>query len=65
MLGRPGPWVVSAHNVESLIWQRYAEAATNPLSHWFLEKQWKRFVQFESWAYPAATRTIHVVVANP
>lgn len=60
MLGRPGPWVVMAHNVESLIWQRYAEAARDPFSHWFLEKQWKRFVRFESWAYPAATRTIAV-----
>ncbi len=60
MFRRPGPWVVMAHNVESLIWQRYTQTASNPLSHWFLDKQWKRFQQFEAWAYPAATRAIAV-----
>jgi glycosyltransferase involved in cell wall biosynthesis len=57
---RPGPWVVMAHNVESLIWQRYAENETNPLKHWYVEKQWKKFERFESWAYPSATRAIAV-----
>jgi polysaccharide biosynthesis protein PslH len=60
MFRRKEPWVVMAHNVESLIWQRYTESASNPLSHWFLEKQWKRFVRFEAWAYPSATRAIAV-----
>jgi glycosyltransferase involved in cell wall biosynthesis len=60
MFRRPGPWVVMAHNVESLIWQRYAENEANPLKHWFLQKQWRRFRRFEGWAYSAATRTIAV-----
>jgi polysaccharide biosynthesis protein PslH len=60
MFGRPGPWVVMAHNVESLIWQRYVESTNNPLKRWFLEKQWKRFERFEGWAYPSATRSIAV-----
>jgi glycosyltransferase involved in cell wall biosynthesis len=60
MFRRPWPWVVMAHNVESIIWQRYMEAESNPLKRWFLEKQWKRFVAFEAWAYANATRTIAV-----
>src|SRR5262245_11921363 len=31
MYRRSGRWVVMAHNVESVIWQRFAEAETNPL----------------------------------
>ena len=46
MYRRQGPWVVMAHNVESLIWQRYAENESNPLKRWFLEKQWRRFERF-------------------
>ncbi len=60
MRRRQSPWVVMAHNVESLIWQRYAENETNPLKNWFLHKQWKRFEQFEAWAYSTATRAIAV-----
>ncbi|HKA06927.1 MAG TPA: glycosyltransferase, partial [Gemmataceae bacterium] len=60
MRGRPDRWTVMAHNVESVIWQRYAEAETNPLKRWFLRGQWKKFESFEKWAYRAATRTIAV-----
>jgi polysaccharide biosynthesis protein PslH len=60
MFRRPGRWVVMAHNVESLIWQRYTETEANPLKRWFMEKQWKRFERFESWAYSNATRAIAV-----
>src|SRR5262245_4959346 len=31
MYRRRGRWVVMAHNVESVIWQRYAQAERNPL----------------------------------
>jgi len=58
--GRPGRWTVMAHNVESVIWQRMAEAEGNPLKRWFIRQQWKKFEQFETWAYRAATRTIAV-----
>jgi polysaccharide biosynthesis protein PslH len=60
MRGRPGRWVVMAHNVESLIWQRYAGTETNPLKRWFLRKQWRRFERFEAWAYGAATTAVAV-----
>jgi len=60
MFRRTGQWVVMAHNVESLIWQRYTENERNPFKHWFLHKQWKRFEQFEAWAYSAASRAIAV-----
>ena len=60
MYRRRGRWVVMAHNVESVIWQRYAEAESNPFKAWFLRRQWKRFVTFEGWAYSNATRAIAV-----
>jgi polysaccharide biosynthesis protein PslH len=60
MAGRNVPWVVMAHNVESLIWQRYAESESHPLKRWFIRHQWRKFVAFERWAYPAATRAIAV-----
>lgn len=54
------PWVVVAHNVESLIWQRYAENERNPAKRWYIRRQWHKFWNFERWAYSAATRTIAV-----
>ena len=54
------PWLVMAHNVESLIWQRYAETETNPVKRWYIRKQWKKFEAFERWAYTAATRAVAV-----
>jgi len=55
-----GPWVVMAHNVESLIWQRYTETEKNPVKRWYIRKQWRKFERFEQWAYSAARRTIAV-----
>jgi glycosyltransferase involved in cell wall biosynthesis len=39
--------LVSAQNVESLIWQRYYETEQNPLKRWYIGKQWRKFQQFE------------------
>jgi glycosyltransferase involved in cell wall biosynthesis len=55
-----GPWVVMAHNVESLIWQRYMETEVNPVKRWYIRRQWQKFEAFERWAYSAARRTIAV-----
>ena len=41
------PVVAVAHNVESLIWQRYYEHEKNPLKRWYIGKQWKKFDAFE------------------
>lgn len=60
MYRRRGRWVVMAHNVESVIWDRYAETERNPMKEWFLRGQAKRFRNFECWAYSNSTRTIAV-----
>ena len=36
-----------AHNVESVIWQRYYETEANPLKRWYIGRQWRKFVRFE------------------
>ena len=53
-------WSVMAHNVESLIWQRYTEAADNPLKRWYIRQQLRKFERFERWAYSAATTAVAV-----
>jgi glycosyltransferase involved in cell wall biosynthesis len=42
-----GRRVVMAHNVESLIWQRYYETENNPLRRWYIGRQWRKFQSFE------------------
>lgn len=54
------PLVVAAHNVESLIWQRYAETESNPVKRWYIRHQWKKFKRFETWAFDRAATTISV-----
>ena len=54
------PWVVTAHNVETQIWTRYAETEVNPLKRWYVRKQETKFASFERWAFAAATRSIAV-----
>lgn len=39
--------VVMAHNVESVIWQRYHETESNPLRRWYIARQWRKFQRFE------------------
>lgn len=65
MRGLPGArWVVMAHNVESLIWQRYYETEQHPLRRWYIEKQWRKFAAFERAAFAAASCTIAVSDAD-
>lgn len=54
------PLVITAHNVESLIWKRYADAESNPFKRWYIRRQMKKFESFERWAFQRATRTITV-----
>jgi glycosyltransferase involved in cell wall biosynthesis len=56
----PGRRVVMAHNVESVIWQRYHENATNPLERWYIGRQWQKFVRFEREALRRCDLTIAV-----
>lgn len=53
-------WTVMAHNVESLIWQRYTQAEANPVKRWYVRKQWEKFERFERWAYSSASVAIAV-----
>lgn len=57
---RRTPWVVMAHNVESLIWKRYAEAEDNRMRRWYVREQWRKFERFERWAFAHATWTVAV-----
>ncbi len=55
-----GPRLVIAHNVDTLIWQRYYENETNLLKKAFLQQQWHKFRRYEQIAFRAATRVIAV-----
>ena len=55
-----GPWVVMAHNVESLIWKRYAETEPSRLKQWYIRKQWRKFERFERRTFAEAAGTIAV-----
>jgi glycosyltransferase involved in cell wall biosynthesis len=56
----PGPRVVIAHNVDTLIWQRYYENEANLLKRAFLKTQWQKFRRFEEDAFRQATRVVAV-----
>lgn len=45
------PIVVNAHNIESLIWQRYFEEERNRAKSWYIKKQWRKFERFERRAF--------------
>jgi glycosyltransferase involved in cell wall biosynthesis len=53
-------WAVMAHNVESVIWRRYAEAETNAVRRWYVRRQCEKFERFERWAYSAASAAVAV-----
>src|SRR5262249_9592758 len=44
-----------AHNVDTLLWQRYHEAEPGLLKRWYIRGQWRKFEAFERWAFRAAT----------
>jgi len=54
------PWVVMAHNVESLIWKRYTETEENSVKRWYVRRQWAKFEKFERWAFAHAMWTVAV-----
>lgn len=53
--------LIVAHNVESLIWQRYAENQANPLARGYIKHQWRKFLTFER---RALTEANHVVAVS-
>ncbi|HEX6973423.1 MAG TPA: glycosyltransferase, partial [Vicinamibacterales bacterium] len=55
----PCPSILFTHNVETEIWRRHAENATNPVSRHLMTTQWKRILRFEE----AALRRFDLVLA--
>jgi glycosyltransferase involved in cell wall biosynthesis len=60
LTGLAGRRLVMAHNVESVIWQRYHETETNPLKRWYIGRQWHKYLRFERQALAAADLTVAV-----
>jgi glycosyltransferase involved in cell wall biosynthesis len=54
------PRLVMAHNVESVIWQRYHETETNPLRRWYIGRQWRKYQRFERSVLAEMERTVAV-----
>jgi glycosyltransferase involved in cell wall biosynthesis len=52
--------LIVAHNVESLIWQRYYETEADRLKRWYIRGQWRKFERFERGAFAEATRVVAV-----
>src|SRR5262249_46769463 len=55
-----GPKVVVAHNVESMIWQRYRDTERNPLKRWFLAGQHRKYRRAEGDLLRATDCTVAV-----
>jgi glycosyltransferase involved in cell wall biosynthesis len=54
------PRLIMAHNVESLIWQRYVDTESNPVKRWYIARQWHKFQRFERRAFAEAERVVAV-----
>jgi glycosyltransferase involved in cell wall biosynthesis len=52
--------VLIAHNVESLMWQRYYENAAGPLRRWYVKRQWRKYERAERRGFAEATRVVAV-----
>jgi glycosyltransferase involved in cell wall biosynthesis len=55
-----GRRLLTAQNVESVIWQRYYETETNPLKRWYIGQQWRKFERFERRVLGETDRTVAV-----
>ncbi|QDU55674.1 glycosyltransferase [Aeoliella mucimassa] len=49
------PWIINAHNVESLIWQRYRDVQRNRMKAWYFNMQYQRFEAYEQRAFQEAS----------
>lgn len=54
------PVVMQAHNVDTLIWQRFHENEPNKLKKWYVGRQWRKFERFERRAFRDVTRVVAV-----
>jgi glycosyltransferase involved in cell wall biosynthesis len=56
--------LVMAHNVDSLIRQRYSEHERSAMRRWYIRRQWRKFLSFERTAFQQAARTVAVSEAD-
>ncbi len=49
-----------AHNVDSLIWQRYHENESHPLKRFYIRQQWRKFERFERRVFAEVDRVVAV-----
>lgn len=56
------PTVLFQHNVESMIWERHAQVAANPVKKGYMRKQWRRMLRHER---SECRRFDHVVAVSP
>jgi glycosyltransferase involved in cell wall biosynthesis len=60
-LPRPAaPRVLIAHNVDTLIWQRYHETERHPLKRWYIRGQWRKFDRLERRVFAEVDRVVAV-----
>lgn len=52
--------LINAHNVDTLLWQRYLEAERNPLRRRLFESQCQKFERYERAAFNRATAVVAV-----
>lgn len=52
--------VLSAHNIETLIWQRYAETEANSLKRAYVREQWRKMQAFEQRSFASVARIVAV-----
>ncbi|MFO0951489.1 MAG: glycosyltransferase family 4 protein [Isosphaeraceae bacterium] len=52
--------LVHAHNVETLIWERYVSTESHPLKRWYVRGQCRKFEQFERRAFHGSSRVVCV-----
>jgi glycosyltransferase involved in cell wall biosynthesis len=58
--GHPAPRLLMAHNVDTLIWQRYHTSARNPLKKLYIRNQWRKFERFERLTFNQAGEVVAV-----
>lgn len=56
------PTVLFQHNVESMIWERHAQVATQPVKRLYMREQWRRMLRHER---EECRRFDHVVAVSP
>lgn len=55
-----GRRLLIAHNVDSLIWQRYCENEPQPLKRFYIQQQWRKFERFERRVFAEVDRVVAV-----